>query len=84
MRITIRGGPVVLTEQRLRLGLSRYAPRILALRFELQGEACVLTVRLVGGGRVSVEDADPQLTVLLDRACQRAARRIERSVRLKG
>jgi hypothetical protein len=82
MRIAIRGGPAGVTEQRLRLGLSRYAPCITALRFELDGEACRLTVQLVGGGRVSVEDADPELTLLVDRACSRAARSIERSLRL--
>jgi hypothetical protein len=94
MRIAIHG-PVVertdaraLAEQRLRLGLSRYAPCISGVELHVEQDRrarrwCALTVRLSSGPVVFIEDDDPDLTEVLDRACTRAGRSIERSLDLR-
>lgn len=90
MRIAIRGAPVAhgtpraLAEQRLRLGLSRYSPRISGIQVHVDeaglSRACRLTVRMESGWVVQVQDEDRELAVLLDRACERAARAIDRAL----
>lgn len=76
-------------ECRLRLSLSRLAPRIRSVTVQIvdingpkggEDKTCRIDIRLLPSGRVFIEDTDADLFAAVDRAADRAARSASRAV----
>ncbi|MDW8267186.1 MAG: HPF/RaiA family ribosome-associated protein [Gemmataceae bacterium] len=79
-------------ERRLLYALGRFSPRISRVAVylaDLNGprggldKCCRLVVRLPDAGVVAIEDRDAELTVLIDRAADRLARSVQRTLERK-
>jgi putative sigma-54 modulation protein len=76
-------------ERRLRFVLGRFASRISRVTVQLAeligpggvtGKRCRILVRLLKSGRFSVEDTDPDLEAVVNRAMERVSQSVRRAL----